>query len=181
VRDDMSERMFKAIYESPWLAAAVGVEQGSLGRRGPQSTTWEQDELRRLKRKELEAHMEEGTLLDAWVRMLIYVRPEGPVDERPFNMVRRMIEELKPENVPSLAALKAAVKQQAFVLALDEERAIAALPKLAPEMRHRRQGFDVARTVMKSRGELTPHQEERFRRVASILGLDSPVQELKSA
>ena len=55
-----------------------------------------------------------------------------------------MIEELKPENVPSLAALKAAVKRQAFVLALDEERAIAALPKLAPEMRHRRQGFDVA-------------------------------------
>ena len=36
-RDDMSERMFKAIYESPWLAAAVGVEAGSLGRRGPQS------------------------------------------------------------------------------------------------------------------------------------------------
>ena len=48
-------------------------------------------------------------------------------------------------------------------------------------MRHRRQGFDVARLVMKSRGELTPSQEERFRRVASILGLDAPVQELKSA
>ena len=121
-------------------------------------------------------------MLDAWARLLIYVRPEGSaVDERPFNMVRRMIEELKPENAPSLAALKAAVKRQAFILALDEERAIAALPKLAPEMRHRRQGFDVARTVMKARGELTPHQEERFRRVAGILGLDSPVQELKSA
>jgi hypothetical protein len=181
VRDDVSERMFKAIYESPWLAAAVGVEPESLGRRGPQSTTWEQDELKRLKRKELEAHVEEGTLLDAWARLLIYVRPEGPVDERPFNMVRRIIEELKPENVPSLAALKAAVKRQALVLALDEERAIRALPKLAPEMRHRRQGYDAVRAIMRSRGELTPHQEERFRRVASILGLDTPVQELKSA
>jgi hypothetical protein len=48
-------------------------------------------------------------------------------------------------------------------------------------MRHRRQGFDVARQVMKARGELTAHQEERFRRVASTLGLDAPVQELKSA
>ena len=55
-------------------------------------------------------------------------------------LVRRMIEELKPESVPSLAALKAAVKRQAFVLALDEERAIEALPKLAPEMHHRRKG-----------------------------------------
>ena len=129
----------------------------ALGRRGPQSATWEQDELKRLKRQEFEAGIEQGTLLDAWARLLIYVRPEGSaVDERPFNMVRRMIEELKPENAPSLAALKAAVKRQAFILALDEERAIAALPKLAPEMRHRRQGFDVARTVMKARGELTP-------------------------
>jgi hypothetical protein len=73
------------------------------------------------------------------------------------------------------------VKRQALVLALDEERAIRALPKLAPEMRHRRQGYDAVRAIMRSRGELTPHQEERFRRVASVLGLDSPLQELKSA
>jgi hypothetical protein len=175
VRDDMSERMFKTIYESPWLAAAVGIEAGSLGRRGPQSATWEQDELKRLKRKEVESHIEEGTLIDAWARLMIYVRPEeGAVDERPFNLVRRMIEELKPENVPSLAALKAAVKRQAFVLALDEERAIKALPKLVPEMHHRRKGVEAARLVMRARGELTAYQEERFRRVASILGLDTP-------
>jgi len=178
----MYERMFKAIYESPWLAAAVGLEPGSLGRRGPQSATWEQDELKRLKRQEIESHMEQGTLLDAWARLLLYVRPEEKlVDERPFNMVRRMIEELKPESVPSLAALKAAVKRQAFVLALDEERAIEALPKLVPEMRHRRQGFDAAQLVMRARGEPTPHQEARLRRVSAVLGLDNPVQELKSA
>src|SRR5215468_2513497 len=182
VRDEMYERMFKGIYESPLLAAAVGIEPGTLGRRGPQSATWEQDELKRLKRQEVESQIEQGTLLDAWARLLLYVRREEDlVDERPFNMVRRMIEELKPENVPSLAALKAAVKRQAFVLALDEERAIAALPKLVPEMHHRRKGFDAARLVVRARGEPTPHQEERFRRVASILGLDSPVQELKSA
>ena len=182
VRDDMYERMFKAIYESPWLAAAVGLEAGSLGRRGPQVATWEQDELKRLKRKEIEAHIEEGSLLDAWARLLIYVRPEqSAVDERPFNLVRRMIEELKPKNVPSLNALKAAVKRQAFVLALDEERAIKALPKLVPEMHDRRRGFEAARLVAGARGEPSPYQEERFRRVAGILGLDAPVQELKSA
>ena len=52
-----------------------------------------------------------------------------------------MIDEMKPESRPSLAALKAAIKRQAFVLALDEERAIAALPKLAPEMDERRRGL----------------------------------------
>ena len=78
-----------------------------------------------------------------------------PADERPFNLFRRMIEEMAPESRPSLAALKAAIKRQAFALALDEERALAALPKLAPDMDQRRRGLDAARAVMSARGELT--------------------------
>ena len=58
--------MFKTIYESPWMAAVVGVEPRTQGRRGPGSRTWELEELERLKRKEAEASIEAGTLLDAW-------------------------------------------------------------------------------------------------------------------
>jgi hypothetical protein len=32
-----------------------------------------------------------------------------------------------------------------------------------------------------ARGELTPRQVERLRRVAGMLGIDQPVQELRSA
>jgi len=77
--------------------------------------------------------------------------------------------------------LKTAVKRQAFVLALDEERAIAALPKLAPELQLRRRGYEAARKAIGARGELTPRQVERLRRAATLLGLEQPVQELKSA
>ena len=84
-------------------------------------------------------------LVDAWARLLLYLRPKDePVDERPFNMVRRMIEESTSDNAISLGALREALKRQARVLALDEERAIAALPKLAPEQLHQRE-LDVAR------------------------------------
>ena len=115
---------------------------------------------RALKRKELEASLESGTPVDAWARLLALRPPRRPpVDERPFNMVRRMIDELKPENSPSLAALKAAVKRQAFVLALDAERAIAALPKLAPDRAMLRRGFDAARAVVSARGEMTAEQQ----------------------
>ena len=93
-----------------------------------------------------------------------------------------MLEETKPENIPSLAALKAALKRQAYVLALHEERAIAALPALAPDTKLRRRGYDAARKIIRARGE-PRRQVERLRRVAKILDLeDKPAaQELKSA
>ena len=181
-RDEFSERLFKALYESPWLAAAVGLDERSLKRRGSGATSWEHLELGRMKRKEVESHIEQGTLLDAWARMLLYVgREEKVFDERPFNLIQRMVKELKPENVPSMAALKAAIKRQAFVLALDEERAIAALPALVPEAGDRRRGFDIVRHVIATRGEPTPYQQQRLRRVASLLALDKPVRVRKSA
>ena len=172
LRDDLEERLFKTIYESRWLARAVGVRPGTPGRQTPETLTWEREELAHLKRKEVEGLVENGTLVDAWARILLYLRPDGPADERPFNMVRRMIEELRPANVPSLAALQAALKRQALVLALDEERAISALPKLAPERDVAQRGLDAARAVLSARGSLTDRQTERLRRVAGIYGLD---------
>ncbi len=181
-RDTMVERMFKAIYESPWLAAAVGLDERSLGRRTARAASWEHDELRRLKRQEAEAQIEQGTAIDAWARLLLYVgREEKVADERPFNLMRRAIQEMKPANLPTPAQMKAAIKRQAFVLALDEERAIEALPRLVPDMEERRRGYAAARLVIASRGEITPHQEERLRRVARVLGLDQPARVRKSA
>jgi pimeloyl-ACP methyl ester carboxylesterase len=176
VRDDFCERLFKGLYESPWLAAAVGIAPGSQGQRGARDTTWEREELKRLKLQEIESWVESGTLADAFARLVLYLAPGDRADERPFNMVRKIIEETRPEHVPSLAVLKAAVKRQAFVLALHEERAIAALPKLAPDPQLRRRGYDTACKLMRARGELTPRQQERLRRVAAVLGLDQPAR-----
>ena len=181
-RDAMVERMFKAIHESPWLAAAVGLDERSLGRRTARAASWEHDELRRLKRQEAEAQIEQGTAIDAWARLLLYVgREEKVADERPFNLMRRAIQEMKPANLPTPAQMKAAIKRQAFVLALDEERAIEALPKLVPDMDERRRGFTAARLVISARGTPTPYQEERLRRVSRVLGLDSPARTRKTA
>jgi len=171
-RDELTERLFKTIYESPWLARALGIRPVTPGRQSSETTTWEREELAHLKRKEVEGMVESGTLVDAWARILLYLRPDGPADARPFNMVRRIIEELKPEHIPSLAMLQAALKRQALVLALDEERAIAALPKLALEPEVAKRGLDAARAVLGARGALTDRQNERLRRVAGIFGFN---------
>src|SRR3954451_19565889 len=85
LRDGLHERAFKAIYESPAMALAVGADPQAPARRGPRNGTWEREELANLKRRELEASIETGTVVDAWARLLLYVRPSGEaIDERPF-------------------------------------------------------------------------------------------------
>ena len=162
-RDAFSEQAFKAVYESPGLAALVGLDAETPSQRRAAAPTWEREELARLKRAEAESSIEHGTPLDAWVRILAYCGREGRVvDERPFNLVRRMIEELKPEVRPSLNELKAAVKKQVFVLTLDEARAIAALPKLLPDPEQRRKAVEAAREVARTRGPIEGRQAERL-------------------
>ena len=174
IRDDMYEGAFKAIYGSPWLAAAVGLSGENVQRRGPKSPSWEYQELKRLKRLMAESQIEQGTALDGWVRIVLYVaREERVFDERPYNLARRMIDERSPQARPSLAELKAAVKRQAFLLALDEERAVAALPKLLPEGPSRREALEGARLVAGAGGPVTEDQEGRFRRIERVLGLEA--------
>src|SRR6202008_4498143 len=122
-----------------------------------------------------ESQIEQGTALDSWVRIALYVAREQQLfDERPYNLARRMIEERSPQARPSRDELKAAVKRQAFVLELDEERAVAALPKLLPESELRSEALEGARLVAGAGGPLTDYQEARFRRIERVLGLESP-------
>jgi len=173
LRDDFYERAFNAIYGSPWLAAAVGLNGQSIHRHGPRAPSWEHEELKRLKRIMAESHMEEGTALDGWVRIVLYATREGRVfDERAYNLARRMIDELDPQARPSLDELKGAVRRQAFLLELDEERAVAALPKLLPEGQARRKAVEGARLVVAAGGALNEDQENRFRWIELVLELE---------
>ena len=177
-RDEAMERLFKALYGSPWLAAAVGIDNRQASGAPTDRASWEHKELQRLKRLVAEAQFEQGTRVDAWARALLYAGNKARVvDERPYNLMQRMVAEMRPERAPTAAELKAAIKRQAFLLAMDEERAIEALPRLAstsPD--ERRRGFTALRTVISARGKPTDYQEERLRRVARVLGLDKPVR-----
>ena len=64
---------------------------------------------------------------------------------------------------------------------MGHESAHAALPALVPEMHHRRKGFEAARKVASARGKPTAYQEERFRRLATVLSLDAPVRPRRAA
>jgi hypothetical protein len=182
VRDGAYERLFKAIYEAPWLAALVGLGPAERARRRDGAAQWLDKEFERLKRDELEVGFEHGTLTDGFVRALVYAgRDETVFDERPFNLVRRMLADMPAATRPSLVALRDSLKRQTFLVLLNEARAADGLAALLPELHQRRQAYELARRLARTRGVIGPAHEARFARLAQALGLDTPLREAKSA
>ena len=63
------------------------------------------------------------------MRALLYIRmPEGVVDERGFNLLRRMREEAG--RGLTLGEFKQLLREQFFMLLLDERRAVEAIPDM---------------------------------------------------
>ncbi len=173
-KEAWAERMFKAIYESPWVAAIAGLSE-KIGRpKAPTHAEWLRNELKDLKRLEHEGYIEQGTPLDGAVRMLLYQgRHMQVVDERPFRLIQQMIRKAPAEIRPTFAQLKQAIRRQWFVLLLDEERAISALPKLLPEMDQRTWALNLVHQIAITRADkLDVSQEASFRRMEEILGVN---------
>ena len=78
--------------------------------------------------QELTSAIAEGGPREAALRALLYVRqPEGSVDELGFNLLRRMRDEA---GGLTFAEFKELVREQFFMLLLDERRAVNAIPAM---------------------------------------------------
>ena len=72
-----------------------------------------------------------------------------------------------------LSAFKALVREQFYLLVLDTEAALAALPSMLPDNGEvRRKAFDLIKQVMSARGPLSEEDNKRMQRVAGAFGLD---------
>ena len=164
-RDMLTEQMFFGIYGQPWLQALLGLRASDEpprqhpGRDGDQAAFVE----RRI--EELRAKMEQGGPREAAIRALIYVRmPEKAADERAFEMLRRIRAEHGAEK--SLAEFKQDLREQYYMLRLDERRAVESIPALLSG--HAKDGlklFDVVRKIATAGG---PLNEEGRRRLAQM-------------
>ena len=132
-RDSMYEQTFNAIYGSPWVQAWAGMNarDTSEPRQHPGDTP-EHRAFRAAEAERLRGEIARGGLFEAGVRALYYIGDSlGWVDERGFNLIRRLRDEnVANARVISLAEFKEAIRQQARLMRLDATAAIAALPQL---------------------------------------------------
>jgi pimeloyl-ACP methyl ester carboxylesterase len=169
-RDAATEVFFFNTYGSPILQAMVGLRSDETS----VSRHIGRDVAREAAAKQAAVHLEQqidqGGLIEAAVRALIYVRlPEGKVDERGFAALKQISAELPAAKRVGFARFKEIVKEQYLILLLDAERAIAALPKLLPANRRQcEEALALVRRVLAARGPLPEEGRRRLERVEAI-------------
>jgi hypothetical protein len=171
-RDAAAERTFFAIYGSPWLQAVAGIDTAAPTSSRKAGKSPLHDKLLQARVAELKSRIAEGGLPAAVVRALIYAGvPRKGVDERGFEMLRRIRES---HGEMTLSQFKALVREQFLMLLIDQEAALAAIPKmLPPQPETRRLALELVRQVLAVRGDVTGEIAERLQRIGTLFGLDS--------
>ena len=171
-QEALSEAMFLAVYGSPALQTAVGVDPQSTPSRKREMDT---DYHARLQARiaELKSKIGTGRLREAGIRALLYIgSARGMVDERSLEALRRMREADESARM-TLAEFKMLVREQFFMLLLDRDAALAAIPKLLPEsMDERGKAFAIVQEVLSASAEISGEVAKRLKHVADLFGLD---------
>ena len=121
-------------------------------------------------RAELEPRFETGGLPEAMIRSLIYIRqPEHSIDERGFT-VAKAVRDARPAGLRlSQPVLKQMFRDQFLLLAMDQDRAVRALPGLLPTDPARRQ--EALADILRVLSAPGPMSEGSSRRLAEVQAL----------
>jgi len=169
-RDGSVERLFMGVYESPLLQALVGLAAPGEPPRPPRVHDEAFEALVEKKTAEITARVAEGGVREALFRILAYARrAEGGVDERTFQMLRRVRDEYPGAEHLPLDRVRAILREQMFLMRLDEAAAMAALPSLLPDQKDRRDVVAAAERILAASGPLAPEQRARLREVEAML------------
>jgi pimeloyl-ACP methyl ester carboxylesterase len=175
-QEAMSEALFLAIYGSPALQAAVGIDPNSTPSPRPEMSQ-EYRQLLDARIAELKLRIGSGGLRECVIRGLLYVgMARGMVDERSLEALRRARASADGPRL-TLPQFKALVREQFFMLLLDPDASLAAIPALLPANPDKRQaGFTLIRDVLSAGGDISGESAKRLARVAQLFEVDPEKQ-----
>ena len=147
-QEALSEAIFLNVYGSSALQAALGIDPKSEPSRRREMSAEHRAMLEK-RIAELKSRIGAGGLREAAIRALLYiVSARGMVDERSIEALRQIRRDYSGPLV-TLSEFKTLVREQFFMLLLDQQGALAAIPKLLPEdVNQRRAAFTAIREVL---------------------------------
>ena len=172
-QEALSEAIFLAVYGSPALQAAVGVDPQSVpSQRREMDTSYRERLNARI--AELRSAIDKGGLREAVVRGLLYVgAARGMVDERSLEALRRVRRDDSAAAL-TLAQFKMLVREQFFMLLIEPEASLSAISKLLPaDAEQRRAGFAAIRDVLSASAAISGEVATRLKRIADLFGVDA--------
>jgi pimeloyl-ACP methyl ester carboxylesterase len=180
-QEALSETLFLSIYGSPALQAAVGIDRNADPSPRPEMTE-EHRKLLDARIAELKSKIGKGGLRECGLRALLYVgMARGMADERGLEALRRMRREDAASRM-TLSEFKTLVREQFFMLLLDQQASLAAIPKMLPkDMDQRRAVFAAIREVLSVGGEISGETAKRLDRVAQLFGVSGDADTSRSS
>src|SRR6185437_10096610 len=129
-----SERTFLSIYGSAALQSGMGIDPLSTTplRKAPKSSLHKSFVESRV--AQLKSQIGNGGTRVCLVRSGLYIGMSlgGSIDERTFELVRRIRSAADVATRLTLPQFKALIREQYYMLLIDEPRAIAAIPSMLP-------------------------------------------------
>ncbi|MGA9599208.1 MAG: DUF3141 domain-containing protein [Methylocystis sp.] len=172
-RDWLTEASFMTIYGSPLLQAMVGLGSDNAEVRRHIGRDVSREIAAQKMAAEIEARVDRGDLREAVIRALLYIGlgcKEPQADERAFAVLRQVRAEDPGSRQLTLTQFKEAVKEQYLMLRIDQERAIAALPKLLQlaDSAERSAAAALIRRAVSAAGEPVGESKCRLERVEAL-------------
>jgi hypothetical protein len=181
--ESWAERSFLSIYGSPVLQAAVGIDPSDTRPLRTSAKSSLHHELLQSRIDGLRSRIATGGLRECMVRGLLYVgMVRGGADERGLAAIRRLraVEDDRPRL--TLAEFKALVREQYYMLLIDQEATLAAIPDLLPSNADlRRKAFAALRQVLSAAGETSGVAADRLQQVGRLFDVGAgPIADVAS-
>ena len=142
MRDRMQELWFKTLYNSPMVEALAGLRAPYADARKPRARDEHAEHLLKAKIEAIKAREEQGGFAEAVIRILLAVaQAEHMFDARGLRLAQRIKQEHPVLRELSREWTKGVAKEEAFMLRFDQERALAALPRLLRTENERREAM----------------------------------------
>jgi pimeloyl-ACP methyl ester carboxylesterase len=178
-RDMMTEQMFFGIYEQPWMQAMLGLRASDGPPRKHPGNDQDHSVFVNRQINELQTRMDRGGPREAAIRAMIYVcMPEKAVDERSFEVLRRIRNEHGAKK--TLAEFKQDLREQFLMVRLDENRAIELISELLKG--HEDEGpqlLEYVRQVATAGGPLIGESQQRLAQMDRLFTSPPSVKQLE--
>jgi tellurite resistance protein len=167
-RDRFQEYLFKLLYDNAWMKNLFPEDERAATDKTPEMDPQQKENQKKLW---LEA-MQKGGFQEAVVRIILVVAMVNQsYDRQEYAAARRIIQTNDRLKHIGPAELKRLFKEQAGIVAYNQEEAIRTLTKLLPKKADRSEAFEIANSIATADMELDQKEQDLLAEIQRIFKL----------